>query len=468
VKALLAGGAISTDPDPAGVAGFYVFGSVPEPFTTYAAIKPLLAGTTLLIGPGGAGEARSYFNIAEAYLAAEDMAEQAKPSLEAIRSAVLDSVRHHLVADVPVGAFLSAGIDSGALVGLMRDAGQSKIKTVTLGFAEFANTPQDETPLAQEVARQYGTSHTTRFVIQREFEDDFPRILAAMDQPSIDGVNTWFVSKAAHELGLKVAISGLGGDELFGGYPSFTGRLASRLRWPGQLPLIPRASRQLASALLRAKPRVSQKWAGLLEYGGSIEGAYLLRRGLFMPWELPQLMGRDMALEGLRRLQPLQSLSNQLEPRLRSGFAKLAILESATYMRNQLLRDTDWASMAHSLEVRVPLVDRTLLEACAPHTLGFSRSATSCKALLALSPKLPLPQAVIVRAKTGFTTPIGRWLRTAIVNTNPAGALPAGEVSRSLARSILPGVATDSSVNQGRSRGPAVPQPVCGLHGAVA
>ena len=469
VKALLSGGAIRTDLDPGGVAGFYLFGSVPEPLTVFAAIKPLPAGATLLIGPGGPGEVRSYFKIADAYRAAEDMAESSKPCLESIRSAVSDSVRHHLVADVPVGAFLSAGIDLGALVGLMRDAGQCEIKTVTLGFTEFANTSQDETPLAQEVAQRYGTSHTTRFVTQREFEDDFPRILAAMDQPSIDGVNTWFVSKAAHELGLKVAISGLGGDELFGGYPSFIGvpRLASLLRWPGQLPLIPRASRQLASALLWAKPRVSQKWAGLLEYGGSIEGAYLLRRGLFMPWELPQLMGRDMAFEGLRRLQPLQHLSRGLEPRPRSEFAKLAILELAFYMRNQLLRDTDWASMAHSLEVRVPLVDRTLLEACAPHTLGYSRSATSCKALLALSPKLPLPESVIFRAKTGFTTPIGHWLRTAVVDTTPADALPAGQVSRALARSIL-SAATGICVGQDRMRGPALGQPICDLHAAVA
>ena len=451
VKALLAGGAISTDPDPAGIAGFFLFGSVPEPFTIFSAIKPLPAGTTVLIGPKGPGEVRSYFRLADAYRAAEESEGNSRPCLGGVRSAVLDSVRHHLAADVPVGAFLSAGIDSGALVGLMRDAGQNEIKTVTIGFAEFANTAQDETPLAQEVARQYGTSHTTRFVTQKEFEDDFPRILAAMDQPSIDGVNTWFVSKAAHEA-------------------SFTGvpRLASRLSWPGKLPLIPSASRMLVSALLKAKPRVSPKWAGLLEYGGSIEGAYLLRRGLFMPWELPQLMGRDMALEELRRLQPLQRLSDELKPRPRSGFAKLAILESAFYMRNQLLRDTDWASMAHSLEVRVPLVDRTLLDTCAPHTLGFSRSAPSCKALLALSPKLPLPESVIFRAKTGFTTPIGRWLRTAIVNTSPAGVLPAGEVSRALARSILPGVATNSSVNRSCTRVPALARQVSEPHDAAA
>src|SRR5262249_40418277 len=139
----------------------------------------------------------------------------------AAREALLDSVRHHLAADVPVGAFLSSGIDSGALVGLMRDVGQRDIQTVTLAFEEFRGRQDDEAPIAAEIAAQYDTRHTTRFVTEQEFRDDLPKILDAMDQPTIDGLNTWFVSKAAHELGLKVAISGLGGDELFGGYPSF-------------------------------------------------------------------------------------------------------------------------------------------------------------------------------------------------------------------------------------------------------
>ncbi len=451
VKALLAGGAISRAPDPAGIAGFCLFGAVPEPFTSFAAIKALPAGATLLTGQTGPGEARYYFRIADAYRAAEEAEDSGKPDLEAVRSALLDSVRHHLAADVPVGAFLSAGIDSGALVGLMRDAGQSEIKTVTLGFAEFENTAQDETPLAGEVAKHYGTSHAKRMVTRAEFEDDFPRILAAMDQPSIDGINTWFVSKAAHELGLKVAISGLGGDELFGGYPSFheVPRLVSHMRWPGQLPLVPVAARKLASALIGARQGVSQKWAGLMEYGGFIEGAYLLRRGLFMPWELPGLMGRDMAAEGLERLAPLTRLSGALDPHPRSNFAKLAILESAVYMRNQLLRDTDWASMAHSLEVRVPLADSVLLKACAAHTLAFSRSSRSCKSLLAFSPQLPLPQAVTGRAKTGFSTPIGQWLRMAITNASPR--LPgAGHSSRGLA-SIVSGAATALNAGQAQA-----------------
>ena len=148
---------------------------------------------------------KQYFSIAGTYCRAEAATSRRKDEDQqlAAREALLDSVRHHLVADVPVGAFLSSGIDSGALVGLMRDAGQQDIQTVTLAFEEFRGTSEDEAPIAAEIASQYGTRHTTRIVTEQEFRDDLPKILEAMDQPTIDGLNTWFVSKAARELGLK-------------------------------------------------------------------------------------------------------------------------------------------------------------------------------------------------------------------------------------------------------------------------
>src|SRR5262249_3123554 len=217
VKALLAGGKVSRNPEPAGWVGFGLFGSVPEPYTTYQEIRALPAGSTLWVDRIGTRQTKQYFSMAEAYCRAEAASLPASDEdLRLItREALLDSVRQHLVADVPVGAFLSSGIDSGALVGLMRDAGQQDIQTVTLAFEEFRDKHEDEAPLAGEIAARYGTRHTTRVVTEQEFGEDLPKILTAMDQPTIDGLNTWFVSKAARELGLKVAISGLGGDELF-------------------------------------------------------------------------------------------------------------------------------------------------------------------------------------------------------------------------------------------------------------
>ena len=232
---------------------------------------------------------------------------------------------------------------------------------MNVAFEEFRGRSDDEAPLAADVARLFGTDHSVRVVHEAEFEADLPRIFAAMDQPTIDGVNTWFVSKAARERGLKVALSGLGGDELFGGYPSFRDLplWVGALRLPGQLPGLGLAFRRAYGVMAQFTRPTNLKAAGLFEYGGSYPGAYLLRRGLFMPWELPGLLGEELAQEGLARLDPLAHIAGALSPDPGHPFARVAALEASLYMRNQLLRDTDWASMAHSLEVRVPLVDRS-------------------------------------------------------------------------------------------------------------
>ena len=412
VKALLSTGAISRESDAAGWVGYYLLGSVPEPYTTFRAIRQVPAGSTLTIDRLGAGAPQRYHSVAEVYSRAERhwTGSDATDRCEQLHEALRDSVRHHLVSDVPVGAFLSAGIDSGAIVGLMRDAGVGDLQTVTLAFDEFRGQPTDESILSAEVARRYGSRHTTRVVTEQEFRADLPRFLAAMDQPTIDGINTWFASKAARELGLKVVVSGLGGDELFGGYPSFRDvpRWVRWLRVPGAVPGLGRAVRRAAMAFGPYRLGASPKAAGMVEFGSSYGGAYLLKRGLFMPWELEEVLDRDLAREGLRRLRLLETIDHSLKTRLRQPFSKVATLETSWYMRNQLLRDTDWASMAHGLEVRVPLVDSTLLSVAAP--LLTPTLARQGKHILGSSPSVCLPAAVRERSKTGFTTPVASWL----------------------------------------------------------
>jgi asparagine synthase (glutamine-hydrolysing) len=411
VKTLVAGGGVSLAPEPAGWAGFLLFGSVPEPFTVHQEVRALPAGTTMWVDRRGPAVPSGYFALADILRGAERRKPPTPAAARAIvREAVRDSVAHHLVADVPVGLFLSAGIDSGSLLGVMRDLGQPEIHTVTLAFAEFAGRRDDEAPLAQQLAAHYGGHHTTRVVAEAEFRADLPRIFAAMDQPSIDGINTWFVSKAARELGLKAALSGLGGDELFGGYGSFDDipRWVQWLRGPSRIPLLGSAVRRCSRSPLAAFP-IHPKAAGLLEYAGTYAGAYLLKRGLFLPWELGEVMDRKFMAEGLRRLDPLRHIARCAQPAPRTAFGKVASFEASLYLRNQLLRDTDWASMAHSLEVRVPLVDTRLLERVAPVVVSLPRGMG--KRLLAESPSVPLPAAVVERAKTGFTTPVDRWLQ---------------------------------------------------------
>jgi asparagine synthase (glutamine-hydrolysing) len=407
VKALLAGGHISRQAEPAGWAGFALFGSVPEPFTTYEDIHSLPAGSKMWVDRLGGGPIKQYFSLALVHRAGEVAGGTESFDEEYLQKALADSVRHHLIADVPIGAFLSSGIDSGALVGLMRDAGQDQIQTVTLAFEEFRGTANDEAPLAEKVAALYETKHTSRYVSEKEFREDLPSIVEAMDLPTIDGLNSWFVSKAAKELGLKVAISGLGGDELFAGYPSFRDvpRSVRALAVPSRVPLLGRLVRHVLSRAGLLKPKI----AGLLEYGGRYPGAYLSRRAVFMPWELSEILGKEMATTGLRRLDPINHIDRALHPSPRTSYGKVAVLESTLYMRNQLLRDTDWASMAHSLEVRVPLVDAVLVEAVARF---HGSQGSMSKRLLAYAPRRALPSAIVHRAKTGFQTPVQRWLQT--------------------------------------------------------
>lgn len=407
VKALLTGGGIDTSPEAAGHVGFFLLGSVPEPFTLYKGVRALPAGHTLWLETGGRKRQQSFFDLAEVY---------AQPAMKAVptrdeahgllRDALRDSVRHHLVADVPVGVFLSAGLDSTTVAALAKETGVSELRTLTLGFSEFAGTDNDEVPLAETVSNHLGTRHHTQWVSRDDFAEHFEHLLEVMDQPSIDGVNSYFVAKAAHDAGLKAALSGLGGDELFAGYSHFQTipRMVRRLRHLSLVPGLGSGFRFISAPII--KHITSPKAAGLLEYGGDYAGAYLLRRGLYMPWELPEVLDGELVKQGWRDLQLLTTLRSSIQGK-EGDRAKVSLLETAWYMRNQLLRDTDWASMAHSLEVRVPLVDVKLFRGV---TRLVQAGQAPNKQDMAASPNRPLPKAVLQREKTGFSIPTGEWL----------------------------------------------------------
>ncbi|HEY0552864.1 MAG TPA: asparagine synthase (glutamine-hydrolyzing) [Thermoanaerobaculia bacterium] len=416
VKALEAGGAISREIDPAGVAGFLLWGSVPEPLTIRRAVRALPAGHFLVIRDG---------RIGEPVAIAEPTPTGMKPA-----EAVEDSVRAHLVSDVPVAVFLSAGLDSGLIAALARRHLPEPPVTFTLRFDELAGTPADEAPLAAEVARRLGTRHVERRVGRADFAALWPGALAAMDQPSIDGFNSYVVSREAHEAGLKVVLSGLGGDELFGSYPSFAGvpRLERAARGMGRLPGLGALWPAAARALAPGRPKL----AGVLRYGRTLPGAYFLRRGLFLPEELPALMGRDAAAEGLSRYDPVADAARALAEangRAADGWTAVHVLETARYMRNQLLRDADWASMAWSVELRVPLVDAWLRARLAAG--GFEPARGEGKAALVRQAAPELPEEVLARPKSGFYIPVAEWMRPKLAARRP------GERSRWLALRVL-------------------------------
>ncbi len=407
VKALRDLPAIDVRPDPAGYAGFFLWGSVPEPYTTFRGIRALPAGCSLVQGSDTALRIQRYFDLpSEISQACARPLLRVEEAREWLRAAVLDSVKHHLIADVPVAVFLSSGIDSCALAALACEGSSLPPRSFTLGFEEFRGTSADEVPLAEKLAARLGMPHTTAWVKREQFQAASAALFEAMDQPTIDGVNVYFVAQQAARHGLKVALSGLGGDELFAGYPSFQDlpRMVRWLRPAANLPALGRWFRQSSEAFLAS--RTSPKYAGLLEYGGTLAGAYLLRRGMFMPWELPRVMDPESAREGLESLHTLAKL-NQTIPKDTSSQRAISALELSWYMRNQLLRDADWAGMAHSLEIRLPLVDITLLRAWA--TIA-ARYPGLNKGDLAAAPANALPPAIISRPKTGFSVPVRDWI----------------------------------------------------------
>lgn len=404
VKALLAGGGIDTAPSAPGLAGVYVWGSVPEPWTLFDKIRSLPAGSTMWIGRDGTHGPVRYFDVTQELERAAANPIAWSPSV--LREALLDTLRHHLVSDVPVGAFLSAGLDSATIVALTSELQPDALRSVTLAFDEYNGTEFDEAPLAENIARHYETSHQTQRVKGANFHEVYQRLCTAMDQPTIDGVNTYFVSKVTADTGLKVAMSGLGGDEFFGGYPAFTEipRIVGAL---GNIPGIRcagRAFRKIAGPAIGAA--MSPKYAGVFEYGSTYPDAYLLRRAIFMPWELPKLMDTTMARDGWAELEETTGRRQQVDG-LHTSRIKISALESSWYMRNQLLRDSDWAGMAHSLEIRVPLVDTVFFRKIAPMLVS---DAPPGKRDMASSPTKPLPANVLNRPKTGFAVPMPDWL----------------------------------------------------------
>jgi asparagine synthase (glutamine-hydrolysing) len=395
---------INTSREAAALTGFYLWGHVPEPFTWWAGIRMLPAGHVLRVRAGEECQTKPFAKIEDAYVHCP--ARSLQPGQ--LHSLLCDSVSHHLVSDVPVGVFLSAGIDSNIIAALASELSPN-LQSITLAFDEYAGTDNDEAPLAEAAARAFGFKHSVHRIGRSEFEAVIDDFFDCMDQPTIDGLNTYLVSYAAAKLGLKVALSGLGGDELFGGYPSF--RDVPRLaQWGRRLSILQpfgdAVRRSLRTIGLLGMP---PKLPALFTHSASLAKAYLLRRALYLEDELDALLDESWIRAGLERLATQASLASTVAP-LRAAaapeHAQIAALESCWYMRNQLLRDTDWSSMAHGVEVRVPFVDFALIERLGPAIA--SKSPPSKRDLAACSDQIPA--AIYERAKTGFTTPVRQWI----------------------------------------------------------
>ncbi|MBN8697670.1 MAG: asparagine synthase (glutamine-hydrolyzing) [Bacteroidetes bacterium] len=313
------------------------------------------------------------------------------------------AVERRLLADVPFGAFLSGGIDSSAVVGLMSKVSSEKVKTFSVTFDE---SEFSEAKYAQLIAKKFNTDHHEIKLSPDDFLKDLPGALKAMDHPSGDGPNTYIVSKATKNAGITMALSGLGGDELFAGYDVFKRSLElNKKAWLNAIPL---PFRKAGGGLLaKSKPGIaSEKIAALLKQGKiNFNTFYPISRQVLMDEQIFRILKVDALTENkvLELISNIPTTKNQ-------QLTTTSIAEISTYMQNVLLRDTDQMSMAHALEVRVPFIDYTLVE----YVLGIPdqyKSVASPKKLLVDSLGDLLPREIIDRPKMGFTLPWKHWIK---------------------------------------------------------
>jgi asparagine synthase (glutamine-hydrolysing) len=423
VRALLAGGAVAKHISQDALTCYLLFGSVSEPVTIVEGVFSVPPGHRVLLyvpDRRRTPRARPWWDP-ERSPAARDPKKPREfaSAAKRLRGLLENAVRAHLIADVPVGLFLSSGLDSGIIAALAARA-QKNIQSFTLSFP---GTAFDEGPLAKRVAQHCGTQHCEVPLDGDAVLARLDEALAALDQPTMDGVNTYFVSWAARQVGLKVALSGVGGDELFAGYRTFADvpRLARliRLAWYAPAPL-----RHAIAPLVRAiasresAPDAARKAAAAWTRPDALPHAYFYARTVFPPGDLarlteprfrPSTVGADgVTLEPtwLGWLEQTANEARKLEP-----IAAISWLELRNYMAGTLLRDTDSVSMARSLEVRVPLLDTPLVEFVASLPDAARSKVHVQKALLMEAAGEWLPQEILAQRKRTFTLPWEEWLR---------------------------------------------------------
>jgi asparagine synthase (glutamine-hydrolysing) len=426
VRALAAANSEAAALSEDALTSYLLFGSVSEPVTMFEGVFSLPPGHQMLLyvpERRRAPRARPWWDVTETPAARDpkkprDLASAAKR----LRPLIEDAVAAHLIADVPVGLFLSSGLDSSTIAALAARA-QPGIHSFTLAFP---GTPYDEAGPAREVAEHCRTKHRE---IPLDAEAVIHRIdeaLAALDQPTMDGINTYFVSWAARETGLKVALSGLGGDELFAGYSNFadTLRMQKLIRAAWFVPkLLRKATAPLVAAIAGggASGDRARKAVGAWVSPDALPHAYFFTRTLFPPGQVerviePRFRASTIHADGIS-LNPtwlgwLMRAASEAQKLGPTG--AIAWLEMRTYMASTLLRDTDAVSMARSLEVRVPLLDRSLVEFVQALPEGARQQAGKPKALLVEAVRDVLPPSIVGRPKRTFTLPWEAWLRGAL------------------------------------------------------
>ncbi|MEP7337852.1 MAG: asparagine synthase (glutamine-hydrolyzing) [Acidobacteriota bacterium] len=408
VRALLATGLVPRRMSRAAIDSYLAFGSVQQPLTIIENVYAVLPGHVLTLKDGRVST-EAYWQLRN-HLSGQVTRDQRELVTE-IRELLLESVRLRLVSDVPVGVFLSGGIDSSAVVSMMRQATSSEIRSFSICFNEQDFNEQD---YAEQIARQFNTAHQSVFVTGGEALAKLPDALGAMDQPSIDGVNTYLISEAVAQSGLKVAVSGLGGDEVFAGYGFFRtiARDEQLLRQVKNVPLGLRRAAAAAINSVATGPRAT-KFGALLKSDHLSDHAVQLHRQLFTREQRGELLSlAEMQSKDRPKLEEWTGnrviTSSDSDP-----INQASALELGGYLSDTLLRDTDSMSMAHGLEVRVPLIDHRLVERML-QVPGEAKLREGRQKWLLVEAAGGLPVEVTDRPKRGFELPFKHWLQGAL------------------------------------------------------
>jgi len=412
VKALLSTKLINNDKDINSQFSFWNLGYVMEPRTWFKNIKALKSGYYIYIKDGKIISEIQWYDLNKNWIIADSKEKKItkREFSKIIKDSIIASVKKHLIADVPIGIFLSSGIDSTIIASIASSNSNKKITAITVSFESFDGSEYDETIKAKKIAQKFGMEHHVFRVTQKDFQNDLPDILEAMDQPSIDGVNVWYASKAAAKLKLKVVFSGVGGDELFFGYNHFNTipivfNLFKYLKKIPTLIFFIKIFLKLISNLKKDK-----RWRTISKFSNSIFNLWLLKRTILTPIDIidNKILSNKIDTEFFYH----NNFDTLTLSKIKNHKIQLAKIESTFYMRNQLLRDSDWASMYHGVELRTPLVDTTLLENLT--NVMSSYSLYKDKQPLKSAFKTILPKDIDYKKKIGFQTPTKDWIKNYI------------------------------------------------------
>ena len=399
VEAIAESGLIAIQKNSEAFIGFLLFGSVPLPMTTIKNVFAVSAGHYLEIDAANKTKLVQYYDFLNFYRPKVVENSPQSASLE-IRRLLEESVNFHQISDAPLGVFLSGGLDSSAIAALVARNREKPITTLSVVFDEKEFSEEYYSDL---VAQKIGSDHRKIKITKQDFYGSFEEIFEAMDQPTVDGVNTFFIAKAAKEAGLKTVLSGLGSDEIFCGYPSF-GK-AAMIRKIQNLPKFLKPSLGLMSLVDGRYQKLNYL------KNNDILSFYLGIRGLFVPQEAAKILDADLSevnnfLKNLSIFQSFNLSIFQLPP-----VDLLSYLELKFYLQNQLLKDTDFMSMRHSVETRVPFLDHKLVEYVSGLSPELKLNKKLNKSLLVEAVRDLLPLEIFTRPKMGFTFPFQKWLK---------------------------------------------------------